>query len=259
MLVLITGANGVIGRKLIQALESEHDLRLLSRRPPSDDPRWRQVEITDLQQVLDATQGIDAVIHLAKAPGHEGDYEDDDFNAHRMDTNVKGTFNVLEAAHRAGVKRVIYTSSLTVVWGYPKTEWITGDAPARPIGTYALTKHLGEQIAGYYARARGLSAICLRIPKPIDIDDAQSRASPILPQWIAFPDLIQAYRLALSVPGIAFEVLTIVGESTKRHWDLSGAETVLGWRPQYRLEDLGYTLREEPETYDQPGVVRGTE
>ncbi len=255
MKILLTGATGTIGRKLISALEQQHELRLLSRRKISDDPRWQQVDISDIDQVHRATEGMDAVIHLAIATGYEGDYEDDPFNRQRLDINVKGTYNLFEAARQASVKRVVHTSSLTVVWGYPAPQWVESNAPAKPVGTYALTKHLAEQIAEYYATQHNLSVICLRIPKPINIDDPQSRTEPILPQWIAFPDLIKAYKLALEIPDITHETVTLVGESSKRRWDLSLAEKVLGYRPQYRLEDLGYILREEPSSYDGPNVV----
>ena len=258
MRVLLTGARGTIGSKLGPALAGDYELRLLSRQQVAGD-RWWQVDLTDIDAVHEAMEGVEMVIHLAIATGHEGDYEDDAANAERFDTNVKGTFNVFEAARRAGVKRVIHTSSLTVVWGYAAPEWVEGDAPARPVGTYALTKQMGEVIAHHYATAHGLSVLCLRIPKPIDVDDPASKEKSILPQWIAFADLIQAYRLGLAAPEIGFEVVTLVGESSKRRWDLTRAEEVLGYRAQYRLEDVGYTLRDEPAGYDQAGVVWGEE
>jgi len=253
MKILITGARGTIGQKLIAALEGVHDLCLLSRTKVAGDSRWHWVDVTCFEDVLAAMNGMDMVIHLAIASGYEGDFEDDVFNAQRFDTNVKGTYNVFEAAKRAGVQRVIYTSSLTVVWG--ATGEVAGDAPAQPVGTYALTKQLGEQIAAYYAAQHKLSVLCLRIPKPIDVDDASTRETPILPQWIAFPDLINAYQLALVASDIDFEIVTVVGESSKRRWDLSKAEQILGYRPKHRLEDMGYTLRDEPIGYDRAGVV----
>lgn len=255
MKILITGATGVIGSKLVPALEGEHELRLLSRRDFPGDSRWRRVDMTDIDQVCDAADWMDMAIHLAIATGREGDYEDDAFNRQRMDINVKGTYNLFEAARRHRLKRVIYTSSLTVVWGYPPPQWVDGNAPAKPIGTYALTKYMGEKIAEYYADLHGISALCLRIPKPFDIDDPKLVNSSILPQWIAFPDLIRAYELALTAPDIGFEIVTLVGESSRRRWDLSRAKKVLGYRPRYRLEDMGYALREEPDSYDRPNIV----
>ena len=72
-----------------------------------------------------------------------------------------------------------------------------------------------------------------------------------------FPDLISAYRLALKAKEIGFEIVTLAGESTKRRWDLSKAERVLGYVPEYRLEESGYTLRDEPTRYDEEGAVWG--
>lgn len=255
MKILISGASGTIGTKLVSALEDTHTLRLLSRRALPEDLRWKQVDLSDIHQVKTVAEDIDVIIHLAIATGQEGDFEDDSFNSERMDTNVKGTYNVFEAARQMGIPRVIYTSSLTVVWGYPAPEWISGDAPAKPVGTYALTKYLGEQIARHYALNQGIETLCMRIPKPIDIDDPLSRESSILPQWIAFPDLIQAYELALDVHPLKFEIVTLAGESSKRRWDISRTEKVLGYRPRFRLEELGYTFREEPGDYGKSNIV----
>jgi len=246
MRILITGADGFIGHRLSAALESDHELRLGDVRPVSKDARFFPCDVTSPTEVHAAMQGVDAVVHLAIHPGREGEYEDDEFNQRRLDVNVKGTWNVLEAARRAGVRRVVFTSSLMVVWGYPPPEWVASDAPARPVGTYAQTKHLGEILCANVAAADGApSIVCLRIAKPVDLDDPSMRARPIRPQWIAFPDLIQAYRSALVAGLERFEIVTIVGESSRRRWDLSKAERILGYRPRYRLEDLGYVLGDE--------------
>lgn len=255
MRVLITGASGLIGTRLVRALESEHDLRL-GDICPSDDPRAVRLDVTQPESVRAAMQGVDAVVHTAIASGHEGDFEDDAFNQRRFDVNVKGTWNVLEAARLAGVRRFVYTSSLTVVWGYPAPEWVASDAPARPVGTYAVTKYLGEILCEQFARSHRLSVVCLRIAKPIDLTDATWKGRRLRPQWIAFPDLLEAYRLALVAPDIAFEIITVVGDSTRRRWDLSRAEQVLGYRPHHRLEDLGYELGDENEPLMVPTAVR---
>jgi uronate dehydrogenase len=248
MRVLVTGAAGYVGRRISRGLEAEHDLRLGDLAVPGE-AGWVRLDVTRPEQVAAALAGIEAVVHLAVASGHEGDYEDDAFNQLRFDVNVKGTWNVLEAARRAGVQRFVFISSLMVVWGYPPTEWVPGDAEPRPIGTYAVTKRLGEMLCQHQARSFGLSVVCLRIPKPIDLDDPRWRQRPIRPQWLAFPDLVQAVRLALVAPNIGFEVVTVVGESSRRHWDLSKAERVLGYRPTVHLEELGYQFGDEHEPF----------
>jgi hypothetical protein len=64
--------------------------------------------------------------------------------------------------------------------------------------------------------------------------------------------LLEAYRLALVATNIGFEIITVVGDSTRRRWDLSRAEQVLGYRPRHRLEDLGYELGDESEPLTEP-------
>jgi hypothetical protein len=92
-----------------------------------------------------------------------------------------------------------------------------------------------------------LSIVAIRISKPLDLTDPTWNNRPVRPQWLAFDELIEAYRLALVAPNIGFEIVTLVGESSRRRWDLAKAEAVLGYRPRMRLEDLGYTLGGERE------------
>jgi nucleoside-diphosphate-sugar epimerase len=247
MRVPITGAAGYVGRRLSRGLENDFDLRLADLQVPENDPRWVRLDVTDPSNTAAVVRDVDAVVHLAVASGHEGDYEDSAFNQLRFDVNVRGTWNVLEAARHASVRRFVYTSSLMVVWGYEQAIWVAGDASPRPVGTYALTKQFGEESCRHYARSSSLSVVCLRIPKPIDLTDLAWKHRPIRPQWLAFPDLIEAYRRALLAPGIEFEIVTVVGESSRRRWDLSRAQKLLGYRPTLRLEELGYQLGSERE------------
>lgn len=260
MKVLITGAAGLIGRHLSASLSLEHDLILADLLANDADPRRRVLDIRDLEAVRSLLPGVEAVIHLAIASGHEGDYENDAFNRLRFDVNVRGTWNLLTAAVEAGVKRFVQASSLTVVWGWTPPQPVASDAPARPVGTYALTKQMAEAACEHAARTQGLSVICLRIPKPIDLQDERWKTARLRPQWIAMPELVRAFSLALTAPDVGFEIVTITGASSRGRWDLSKAERVLGYRPQMRLEDLGYQLGDEAEPLrpgEPPGPASG--
>jgi uronate dehydrogenase len=265
MLVLITGATGEVARGVLPHVEKDFDLRLLALDNPGDDPRRIQADILDRPALARAMNGVEAVLHLAVAPGHSGTFEDDAFNDLRFDVNVKGTYHVFETARRLRVRRVVLVSSVMVTWGYGLLEpgkMIAGNAPPIPVGTYAMTKTLAEGIARYYAAdldieadlasaprrgtrrgkppdsQNGMEVLTLRISAPLDLNDPELPTRQVRPQQVPFPDLAQAFRLALTVPLARHEIVTIVGDSSQRLWDLEPAKRVLGYRPQYFLDDL---------------------
>jgi nucleoside-diphosphate-sugar epimerase len=111
------------------------------------------VDLTDYGQVADALLGIDdrhtgfdAVVHLGAipAPGIVPDVA-------TFHNNMLSTYNVFQAARRAGIKKLVYASSETVL-GLPfdidpPYIPVDEDYPARPESTYSLVKHLEEQMA----------------------------------------------------------------------------------------------------------------
>jgi uronate dehydrogenase len=249
MRVLMTGAAGYVGRQLSRGLEGVHPLRLVDVQPLADEPRFVPADVTRLDDMLRVMEGMDAVVHLAVASGLEGEVEDDALNPLRFDVNVKGTYNVLEAARRHGVRRIVHTSSIMVAWGYPPSERIASDAPPRTQGTYSLTKSLAEGVCEHFARNHGMSIVCLRIPKPIDPTDPRWQGRRLRPQWLAFTDLIRAFQRALTVPDIGFEIITVVGASAQQRWQLDKAQRVLGYRPTVQLEQMGFETGEEREAF----------
>ena len=88
------------------------------------------------------------------------------------------------------------------------------------------------------------------IPKPVDPDDPCWQGRRIRPQWLAFADLVQAYRLALTAPGIGFEIVTVVGENSRRRRDLRKAKRVLGYCLTIRLEECSFELGDDREPFE---------
>jgi UDP-glucose 4-epimerase len=79
-----------------------------------------------------------------------------------LDVNLAGTLNLLEAARRGGVERVLFISSGGVVYGEPETRPTPEDAPKGPQSPYGVTKLTGEYYLSYYHQVHGLEYVALR-------------------------------------------------------------------------------------------------
>ncbi len=142
---------------------------------------FTEVDLRDYGQVLDVIlglddrhKGFDAVVHLGAipAPGLAPD-------AATFENNMLSTYNVFQAARRAGIKKIVYASSETVL-GLPfdvEPPYIPVDEeyPARPESTYSLVKHLEEQMAIQLTRwDPELSIVGLRFSNVMDPEDYEA-------------------------------------------------------------------------------------
>lgn len=234
--VLITGAAGTIGSRIVTDLAKDFDLKLTDlHEGQCDAGPIHPLDITDFHQVCDAMQGVDMVAHLAiasvRAMQHLPEHEIDDTH---MRVNVIGTQHVFEAARLAGVRRVAFGSSLTTVMGTPHYEHVDAGTPPRPVNLYACTKLFGEHLAELYARQFNLPVVCLRIGQPCPLppkfgyDQLHSRRFRSVA--VAFEDLAQAVRCALREDGPDFAVATIISESDCRFMEPVATEEI-GYRP----------------------------
>ncbi len=128
MTVLVTGGGGFLGRGIVLALlEEGYSVRTLTR---SANPELKRAgvqtqlgDVADLEAVREAVGGCDLVFHAAAKVGAAGSYED----FHQ--TNVVGTRNVIEACRAAGVGRLVYTSTPSVVFGHDDLEGVDEAQP----------------------------------------------------------------------------------------------------------------------------------
>lgn len=177
---LITGGAGFIGSHLVEACCAQgHTVRVLDNLSSGSLAHLATTpveiiegDITDLQMVCQAVVGCDVVIHLAAMVSAPQSLAQPELN-HRV--NVTGTFHVLEAARRAGLRRVVYASSAAVYGdlpGRPKHE----DAPLKPLSPYGAAKAINEAYAALYHTAYGLECVgvrCMNVYGP-----RQNPASP---------------------------------------------------------------------------------
>ncbi|MCI0330433.1 MAG: SDR family oxidoreductase [candidate division Zixibacteria bacterium] len=164
----MTGGAGFIGSHLaVSLLKKRHLVVILDnfssgrKENLSGLERAELVEgdVRDFDLLCRLTEGADAVFHLAAVVSVLTSLEDP---LTTWEVNLKGTYNVLEAARRAKVKRVVYTSSSAVYGEYPKLPF-KESFPPHPESPYALSKLAGEQLCSLYWRLYGLETVALRL------------------------------------------------------------------------------------------------
>jgi UDP-glucose 4-epimerase len=144
MRILVTGASGFVGRRVVARLAGEHEVFGLSRKPS---PASHSIQM-DLSLGLDVAAlpvRIDAVVHLAQSEHYRDFPERAD---HIYAVNVESTFRLLDYARRAGAERFILASS-GGVYGYAK-DALTETAPLRPPDFYLRSKLLAEILLSGY-------------------------------------------------------------------------------------------------------------
>ena len=162
MKVLITGGGGFLGSSLAKKLLSlGNEVTILGRRSyPEFEKMFYciQTDVRDLSSVVKALEGQEVVFHTAAIPGIWGDYKD------FYRTDVQGTQNVIFACHKNKVKKIIYTSSPSVVFGQKDIEGV-GEKTSYPdeyLCHYPKTKAIAEQMVMEANGCKGLATVCIR-------------------------------------------------------------------------------------------------
>jgi len=169
MFILITGITGRIGANLAAALMGQgHRVRGLvwDRDQRVEKLAGLGVElvrgsITQPAEAAAAVEGVEAVYHLGAAFQGGGPFTEEEY----FEINVRGTFNMLEAARMQGVGQFLFAGTDALYEKYIPGGMkapITEEAPRRPRGAYALTKSVGEELVNGYFLGHGLPTTILR-------------------------------------------------------------------------------------------------
>lgn len=239
--VLVTGASGLIGSDLIEAIKVSHEVRTYSRRfVPGHE--GVQADINDIAALDTAMKGIHTVVHLAAVLPNS---DDDQL---LMAVNVTGTYNLFEAARKHGVQRVILASTGAISGGYMQDPQIkrivageTDDNtdydftiseldPSRPMGMYAVTKLWGEAVGRYHSEANGMSVICVRLGRVIADDSPEDdlRKSIHLSRRDAVQALVKSIQ---ATPTLKFASFYVSSDNPNRWRDNESARKNIGYIP----------------------------
>ena len=249
MKVLLVGGSGHVGTFVTPYLRQHHELRVLDPRPPRHEGlEYVEGSATDPEAVRRAVDGVDGFVWLVMRRGQGGSVTTQDVPTilDNYDVNAKGLHLFLYLAQEAGVRRGVYTSTMSVHFRkrerYPAEELMPLDTPS----VYGLTKGFGELICQYFARWFEMNLIALRITGPRTREqylEERRHPRPYPPESSVgervFPtdeeDLAEAYRLALEAVQAGhgrFDAVFVAGDEREQVHNLSKARRLLGWSPR---------------------------
>lgn len=188
-------------------------------------------DLSDLAAVEHVMRDMDAVVHL-------GGISIEDSWDSLLPANIVGTYNVYEAARRAGVKRVVYASSNHVVGFHRRTQTVGVDAPMRPDSRYGVAKVFGEALGRMCADKHGIETVSLRIGqfRPIPTN------TRMLSLWISPADMVRLVQCSLDADNVHFEVVYGISANTRAWYENPGAVRI------------GYAPRDNAENYVQQAL-----
>ena len=240
MRVLFTGGSGKAGRHVVEYLAARHRVLNIDRVPLNmAGVHDVMADITDLGQMFSVmnshagydeletgrgAQVFDAVVHFAAIPRMMMTSDHETFRV-----NTMGTYNVIEAAAKLGVKKIIIASSETT-YGVcfsdgvvdPKCFPLDEDYDIDPMDSYGLSKKVNEDTARSFARRFGIDIYALRIGNVIEPHEYDQFpgffANPATRRRIAFSyidarDLGQIVDLCLAKDGLGFQVFNAANDT----------------------------------------------
>lgn len=249
MKVLILGGAGMLGPYVVPALQDDFDLLVTDIKPLPElvaydgapvpfRGEYRMVDAGDMDQVLDAATGMDAIINLSVLR-----YD----RKLAFDVNVRGCYAMMEAAVAHGIRRVINTGPHFTLAGptYEFLDYEIGpDIPPQP-GTnlYALTKSLGYQICQVYAETHDIYVQMYLYYNFRDVNQPPPERE-VRPFAVSWRDGASVFRNGLTndleaLPS-RFETFNILSDMPHGRFSNAKTKRILGWQAQ---DDLSHNWR----------------
>jgi nucleoside-diphosphate-sugar epimerase len=232
MRVLVTGGNGKLGRWVTRELRDHgYDVVSVDRAlPATGEPsvHYRQVEMSDLGQVVGAASGCDALVHLAAIPAPYSHPDEVVFL-----NNVGATYNALQAAMTVGITRAVMASSASaygMAWARPTFPPLYApldeEHPFIVRDPYALSKEVDERTAEMFTRRCGMTVLAYRLhwiaapgeARRVATDTSLSPEQGATNLWayVDVRDAARAFRLGLEADVTGFAALNITADDSLR-------------------------------------------
>ena len=250
--IVLTGAAGRLGGYLRKPLAAKCETLVSTDIAPLTESlikgeRFVQADLADYAKMAQIINGADMVVHFG---GHPDEKRFEDI----LHANIIGCYNIWHAAYEAGVRRIVYASSIHAVGLHPKTTAINIHTPHRPDSYYGLAKCFAEDMAKLYWDKKGLEAVCLRILSCANVTNSRALGS-----WLSYDDLIHLVERAVDTPTTGFAVIYGVSNNDRSPVDNTGA-SFLGYRPRDNAEQFAEDIlanAPEPDPRDPDQMMHG--
>ena len=224
--MLVTGGAGRVAKWTAPILREAFRLRRLdlADQEPEGDDEIVTADIRDLDAVSEACADASAVLHLAAQPAEA------DFRQVLLPKNLDGTWAVFEGTLRAGVRRVVFASTIQTIDGYPQHVRVTPDMPPCPSSVYGATKLFGEALGRYYAGMQ-LGVVSIRLGGVASPDEPRLHTDERFRSlWCAPDDLARLFVAAIKAEVPHAVVIAVSPPATER-FDTANP---LGWSSTVR-------------------------
>lgn len=236
--LLITGAGGSIGSVLRRELAGYAEILRLSDRDdlgaPGKAEEIVQCDVSDMDAVMALVEGCDGIIHLGGMP-IEDTWET------ILNSNIRGAYNIFEAARKTGCGRIMFASSSHAVGFYERTEHLGGDVVQRPDSLYGVSKCFGENLGQYYWDKFGVECVAVRIGAFAEKPKDQRH----MVMHFSHADCVRLVKAIFDAPRVGYTVVYGVSENKEMWWDNMHA-SFLGYRPQDSSEPFRDTIKDKP-------------
>jgi nucleoside-diphosphate-sugar epimerase len=230
MKVVIYGGNGQLGPHVVKALEGHVDLRLTDLAPFESPHETLTVDVANPDAVMRAAEGMDAIINLSVLRPHR---------KIAFDVNTMGNYNIMRAAVKHGIRRVINTGPHFTIQGAPYEGWDYGIGPEVPpkpgTNLYALSKGLGQEICRIFTAHHDVYVLCYLFYIFCNPDDVKPhrRDWPFLVTW---RDAAASFLPGLEIPlerlASKCEAFNVFANRPHGKFSNEKAKRVLGWEPK---------------------------
>lgn len=237
--LLLTGAGGHLGRLLRDRLNGWAEHLVLSDITDLGEARPGETLVTcdlaDMDSVQSMVADCDAIIHL-------GGVSTENTFDNILNSNIKGTYNLFEAARKNGSPRILFASSNHVIGFHDRETRLDASSKMRPDSLYGVSKGFGELLAQYYYDKFGLESASVRIGSCFE----RPKDRRMLATWMSLNDFLAMIDRVFTADRLGCPVIYGASNNRECWWD-NHEVRYLGWQPL----DTADSFRDDPNLQEQ--------